>query len=81
MQVSSRALDITERQEGASGASPASARSTSEAIVTQPEQRLQIGGWRRHGQAPVLEETFVDSSRYRGTCYSAANWNETGRRK
>jgi hypothetical protein len=35
--------------------------------------------WRqRYGQAPVLVETFVDSSRYKGTCYRAANWIELG---
>jgi hypothetical protein len=28
----------------------------------------------RYGYRPVLMETFVDSTRYRGTCYRAANW-------
>ena len=28
----------------------------------------------RYGLTPVLVETFVDRSRYRGTCYRAANW-------
>jgi len=28
----------------------------------------------RYGITPVLVETFVDRSRYRGTCYRAANW-------
>jgi len=32
----------------------------------------------RYGDKPVLVETFVDSSRYRGTCYRAANWIELG---
>jgi len=32
----------------------------------------------RYGQAPVLLETFVDSSQYEGTCYRAANWQELG---
>ena len=27
-----------------------------------------------HGQPVVLAETFVDSSRFAGTCYKAANW-------
>lgn len=31
-----------------------------------------------HGYRPVLLETFVDSSRYRGTCYRAANWQCIG---
>jgi hypothetical protein len=31
--------------------------------------------WRHHyGYEPVLLETLVDSSRFRGTCYRAANW-------
>jgi hypothetical protein len=32
----------------------------------------------RYGDKPVLVETFVDSSRYRGTCYRAANWIDLG---
>jgi hypothetical protein len=31
-----------------------------------------------HGYRPVLLETFVDSSRYAGTCYRAANWRAIG---
>jgi len=40
----------------------------------------QLGGdWQRHyGERPVLLETFVDRSRYRGTCYRAANWIDLG---
>ena len=41
--------------------------------------RRLAGDWRqRYGQAPVLVETFVDASRYRGTCYRAANWIDLG---
>jgi hypothetical protein len=32
----------------------------------------------RYGEKPVLVETFVDNSRYRGTCYRAANWIDLG---
>ena len=32
----------------------------------------------RYGLTPVLVETFVDRSRYRGTCYRAANWRLLG---
>ena len=28
----------------------------------------------RHGYTPVLLETFVDTTRFKGTCYKAANW-------
>ena len=41
--------------------------------------RQLAGDWQqRYGYKPVLVETFVDSSRYRGTCYRAANWTELG---
>ena len=33
---------------------------------------------RVHGYRPVLIETFVDSTRYSGTCYQAANWEYLG---
>ncbi len=32
----------------------------------------------RYGVEPVLLETLVDRSRYRGTCYRAANWVSVG---
>ena len=32
----------------------------------------------RYGVEPLLLETLVDHSRYRGTCYRAANWIELG---
>lgn len=35
--------------------------------------------WERaFGVRPVLLETFVESARYEGTCYRAANWTELG---
>ena len=35
--------------------------------------------WTEHyGYAPVLAETFVDPSRFAGTCYRAANWRHVG---
>jgi hypothetical protein len=35
--------------------------------------------WKSHyGQHPLLLETFVDASRFRGTCYRAANWIHLG---
>jgi hypothetical protein len=32
----------------------------------------------KYGQRPLLFETFVDSRRYPGTCYRAANWTHLG---
>ncbi len=41
--------------------------------------RQLAADWQRHyGYKPVLIETFVDSSRYPGTCYRAANWTDLG---
>ena len=38
--------------------------------------------WRAaHGHALELAETFVDPSRFRGTCYDASNWVRVGRTK
>ena len=37
------------------------------------------GHWEgRYGYRPVLLETFVDSERFTGTCYRAANWSCVG---
>ncbi|MDH3461667.1 MAG: IS4 family transposase, partial [Burkholderiaceae bacterium] len=41
-------------------------------------RQLAADWQQRYGHSPVLVETFVDSSRYRGTCYRAANWVELG---
>ena len=35
----------------------------------------------RYGHRPLLLESFVDTSHYRGTCYRAANWQYIGRTK
>jgi len=32
----------------------------------------------RYGHRPLLIETLVDASRFRGTCYRAANWLHVG---
>ncbi|MFT4729660.1 MAG: hypothetical protein ACI9UN_004178 [Granulosicoccus sp.] len=35
----------------------------------------------RYHIRPVLVETFVDSSKYKATCYRAANWQHLGESK
>jgi hypothetical protein len=41
--------------------------------------RVVPGDWeQQYGIRPVLVETLVDTSRYRGTCYRAANWTHLG---
>jgi len=43
----------------------------------------QVGNdWLKvHGYRPVLIETFVDTTKYAGTCYQAANWQYIGKTK
>ena len=41
-----------------------------------PEDFEQLYGYR-----PYLLESFVDSARFAGTCYRAANWMRVGRTK
>ena len=43
-------------------------------VLSQALARLAADWQSRYGITPVLVETFVDRSRYRGTCYRAANW-------
>jgi hypothetical protein len=43
-------------------------------ILSLAAKRI-VTDWRiRYGFAPVLLETFVDTERFTGTCYKAANW-------
>lgn len=41
-------------------------------------RRLSADWEARYGHPVYLAETFVDSSRFRGTCYRASNWIELG---
>jgi hypothetical protein len=42
-------------------------------------KRRLPGDWQvRYGYQPVLLETFVDITRFHGTCYKAANWTRVG---
>jgi len=41
-------------------------------------RRISCDWHERYGYRPVLLETFVDGSRYLGTCYQAANWIKVG---
>jgi len=45
------------------------------------ERRLVNDFNGRYGIEPVLLETFVEQSRFRGTCYRAANWQHVGQTK
>jgi hypothetical protein len=47
-------------------------------VLAMALRRLPDDVERRSGYRPWLVETFVESERYRGTCYRAANWIEVG---
>src|ERR1019366_5703017 len=47
-------------------------------VLSHTLARLAHDWQSRYGITPVLVETFVDRSRYRGTCYRAANWIPIG---
>lgn len=43
-------------------------------ILSRCAQRLPLDWQKRYGYRPLLLETLVDPSRFRATCYRAANW-------
>lgn len=47
-------------------------------ILARAAQQMPYDWRARYGVEPVLMETLVDASRYRGVCYRAANWIEVG---
>jgi len=47
-------------------------------VLSLAARRLPQDWQRRYGYRPLLLETFVQSERYRGTCYQAANWIRVG---
>ena len=47
-------------------------------VLARVAQQLPRDWRARYGVEPVLMETLVDTSRYRGVCYRAANWIEVG---
>lgn len=50
-------------------------------LLAMTAKRITIDWKSRYGYTPVLLETFVDSQRFRGTCYKAANWIYVGQTK
>jgi len=51
---------------------------TTSKILALSARRLPPDWQARYGQRPVLLETPVDATRFRGTCYRAANWIHIG---
>jgi hypothetical protein len=48
-------------------------------LLAAVTRRLPADWQARYGYAPVLAETFVETSRFTGTSYRAANWTHIGR--
>ncbi|NNK02062.1 MAG: DUF4338 domain-containing protein [Desulfatitalea sp.] len=47
-------------------------------ILGQIARQLPFDWEARYGYRPVLLETFVQTDRFKGTCYKAANWIKIG---
>jgi len=47
-------------------------------VLSLSLRRVRVDWKERYGISPVLVETMVDPSRYRGTCYVASNWIKLG---
>jgi SRSO17 transposase len=50
-------------------------------ILSQAVKLLQVDWHSLYKIEPILIETFTDMSRYKGTCYRAANWQYLGETK
>ena len=47
-------------------------------VLAKSLRRLSRDWQKAYGHQVYLTETFVDSSRFEGTCYKAANWQYVG---
>jgi hypothetical protein len=47
-------------------------------VLAQAVRRLRVDWLARNGRALLLVETFVETERFSGTCYRAANWIKVG---
>ena len=50
-------------------------------LLAMAARRLSEDWFLRYGYRPVLMESFVESGRFAGTCYRAANWIHVGQTK
>lgn len=53
---------------------PLHCRNLASRLLAMATRRLVDDWQERYAYRPVLVETFVETSRFRGTCYKAANW-------
>lgn len=56
-------------------------RNLASKALSMAARRIQEDWLREYCYAPVLLETFVDLSHFKGTCYKAANWTYLGETK
>ncbi len=47
-------------------------------VLAMAARRIARDWQQQYGYSPVLLETFVETPRFRGTCYRAANWIRVG---
>lgn len=50
-------------------------------VLARTLRRLSSDWQKKYGHQVYLAETFVDNSRFEGTCYKAANWQYVGQTK
>ena len=53
-------------------------RNLASTVLARSSSRLPDDWQARYGYRPLLLETFVQSDRFAGTCYRAANWTHVG---
>ena len=58
-----------------------SSKNLASKILSRVARRLPDDWQRKYTIRPVLLETFVDTERFAGTCYKAANWTYVGQTK
>ncbi len=58
-----------------------SSKNLASKILSRVTRRLPDDWQRKYTIRPVLLETFVDTERFAGTCYQAANWTYIGQTK
>lgn len=58
-----------------------SVRGLASKILSLAARQLPQDWERRYGYRPLLMETLVDTARFKGTCYRAANWARLGQTK
>ena len=50
-------------------------------LLAMAARRVPLDWQQRYGYRPVLLESFVETERFTGTCYKAANWRYLGQTK